>query len=279
MRRSIFVAAIALAACVNAPSGHAAGPIQPLRVGNWSGGSYTNDRTGAFSHCAAGAPYNSGILFIVSVNASLEWSLGFASQRWQLVPGETIPIDLTFDGRSQYHVFARVVNVQLAEVPMPNNSALIRTFRGAGQMQAVAKGQLFGFNLNQTSIVLPALVDCVRRNVGLPAIAKPAAPVSRVAPIVSTLAPALVQPPVVPPSANTELQIEAINLATNFMLKSQVPNPQLLARQNMPTELAAWGAAWKSDDSLGGCEDHPPTRGHEGDRFGCGGGGVRCQGL
>ena len=264
MRRSIFATAIALGTCANAPSGQAAGPIQPLRVGNWSGGSYTNDRTGAFSHCSAGATYNSGILFIVSVNSAFEWSLGFASQRWQLVPGETIPIDLTFDNRSQYHVFARVVSVQLAEVPMPNNSALIRTFRGAGQMQAVARGQLFGFNLNQTSMLLPALVDCVRRNVGLPVIAKPVAPVTKVAPMVSTLAPAPVQPPAVSPSANTELQIEAINLATNFMLKSHVPNPQLFNGQSTPTELASWGAAWKSDDAIGAVKIIPAQAGLKG---------------
>ena len=43
---------------------HAAGPVQALRVGNWSGGSYTNDKTGAFSHCVAErSSNNSGISF------------------------------------------------------------------------------------------------------------------------------------------------------------------------------------------------------------------------
>ena len=265
MHRSIFAAAIALGACMQEGSSQAAGPIQTLRVGNWSGGSYTNDRTGAFSHCVANAPYMSGISFFVSVNSSFQWSIGFASAAWQLVPGETIPVDLTFDGRSQYHVLATALTSQLAAIPMPNNSTLIRTFRGARQMGAVARGQLFGFDLNQTSMLLPALVDCVRKNVGLPVVARPAAPPPRTAPVVGTLATAApIQPPAVSPSADTELQIEAINLATNFMIKSQVPNPQLLARQNMPTELASWGAAWKSDDAIGAVKIIPPQEGMKG---------------
>jgi hypothetical protein len=264
MRRTIFVAATTIGIALSSVSGHAAGPVQALRVGNWSGGSYTNDKTGAFSHCVANAPYNSGISFFVSVNSSFQWSIGFASPAWQLVSGETIPVDLTFDGRSQYHVFATALTSQLAAIPMPSNSALIRTFREARQMQAVAKGQLFGFNLNQTSMLLPALVDCVRRNVGLPVIAKPAAPVTKVAPLVSTLAPAPVQPSAVSPSANTELQIEAINLATNFMLKSHAPNPQLFNGQSTPTELASWGAAWKSDDAVGAVKIIPAQAGLKG---------------
>jgi hypothetical protein len=144
MHRSIFAAAIALGACMQEGSSQAAGPIQTLRVGNWSGGSYTNDRTGAFSHCVANAPYMSGISFFVSVNSSFQWSIGFASPAWQLVSGETIPVDLTFDGRSQYHVLATALTSQLAAIPMPNNSTLIRTFRGARQMQALARGQLLG---------------------------------------------------------------------------------------------------------------------------------------
>ena len=70
MRLTIFSAAIVIGAILHAGPAQAAGPIQQLRVGNWSGGSYTNDKTGAFSHCVANAPYKSGISFFVSVNSS-----------------------------------------------------------------------------------------------------------------------------------------------------------------------------------------------------------------
>jgi hypothetical protein len=45
----------------------AAGPDHPFQIGLWSGGAYTDDRTGAFSHCSAGLVYDSGLnLFVVS---------------------------------------------------------------------------------------------------------------------------------------------------------------------------------------------------------------------
>src|SRR6516225_5158173 len=174
MRLSAFGAALVLCSILCPVHAFAAGPIQPVKVGNWSGGSYTNDKTGAFSHCAAGAPYQSGIYFMVSVDKSFHWSLGFVSQAWQLTPGQNIPVDLTFDGHAQYHVYATAISAQLVEVPMPDNSALIRTFRAAKEMQPFAQGRVFPFVLTNTSEVLPALVACVRQSLGMPtAAAKP----------------------------------------------------------------------------------------------------------
>jgi hypothetical protein len=52
----IAASAIGALALIFASACWAAGPIIPVTVGNWSGGAYTNDQTGAFSHCAAGTP-------------------------------------------------------------------------------------------------------------------------------------------------------------------------------------------------------------------------------
>jgi hypothetical protein len=54
-----------------------------------------------------------------------------------------------------------------------------------------------------------------------------------------------------PPSASPELQIEAIELASNFILKTSLQNPRVLNRSETPIELAAYGAAWKSDEATG----------------------------
>ena len=48
----------------------ARGPYGSINVGNWKGGAYTNDQTGAFSHCVAGAGYDSGIYFMVLIDQS-----------------------------------------------------------------------------------------------------------------------------------------------------------------------------------------------------------------
>jgi hypothetical protein len=91
----------------------AAGPFGSIRVGSWSGGAYTNDSTGAFSHCAAGTSYQNGINLIVGQNADSSWLLGFAHQNFHLTPGETFPIDVTFDGQSQVQLFGTATSTIL----------------------------------------------------------------------------------------------------------------------------------------------------------------------
>jgi hypothetical protein len=132
MRIASILASLAI--CVSS-SAMATGPHGLVQVGNWSGGVYTNDSTGAFSHCAAGTTYQSGIVFLVSINAEGAWSLGFAHQSWRLTPGETIPIGLTFDNRSPVHVFGTALSSNLAFVPMPANSELITQFRNSLTMR------------------------------------------------------------------------------------------------------------------------------------------------
>src|SRR5690348_3254537 len=105
MKRVVtVVAATALAASFASPA-LAKGPFGRIHVGQWSGGAYTFDNTGGFSHCAAGANYLNGVYLILSENATGAWTVGFVNQTFRLTVGETIPIELTFDGQTQIHLF------------------------------------------------------------------------------------------------------------------------------------------------------------------------------
>ncbi len=239
-----FATAFAIAMGANANAG---GPYGTVQVGGWKGGAYTDDTTGQFSACTAGVPYKSGIYFVVTVTANGGWGLGFADPNWQLTPGTNNPVDLTFDNRQQFHVFAHSVDEHMALVPMPLNSALIAAFRNARQMQAFAQGQVFGFNLNDTSRLLPALVECVARaktglqNVG--AIA-PHPPLPQVRSALSSAPPAETS---TQPQGSPALEIEAIQLATNFILHASLHNPHVLGPSETPVQFASFGAAWKAD--------------------------------
>jgi len=139
----------------------ARGPYGSVRVGNWTGGAYTNDKDGSFSHCAAVAPYQSGINFLVSVSADFNWTLGFNHANWQLNPGQAFSIALTFDGQPAINVQGTPLDARFVVVPMPANSSLIAQFRKAKVMTAFTQGQLFQFNLTQTGQLLPSLANCV----------------------------------------------------------------------------------------------------------------------
>lgn len=160
--RAVAVAVL-LGAIVFGSTAQARGPYGSINIGNWKGGAYTNDQTGAFSHCAAGASYASGVYFVVMIGSGGDWSLGFMHQDWKLTPGQAFPLTLTFDGQQPFNVHGVPVADKLVRVPMPVTSALIGQFRKARAMTAYTQGQLFQFNLDQTGQLLPVLVNCVEK--------------------------------------------------------------------------------------------------------------------
>jgi len=163
----------------------AAGPFGTIHVGAWNGGAFTDDNTGAFSHCGASTNYASGVTVVVGQNANASWLLGLTSSGFHLTAGETFPLDITFDGQSQVRLFTTAISPTFISGVMPPNAA--RDFQKASLMVAVAKGSTFQFNLTSTGPLLSALASCVTKvkavgvaNAGdfsapKPAVAKPVA--------------------------------------------------------------------------------------------------------
>ena len=56
MKFAIQAFIVALSFIATASMSYAAGPYGSVSVGNWRGGAYTNEKTGAFANCAAGGP-------------------------------------------------------------------------------------------------------------------------------------------------------------------------------------------------------------------------------
>jgi hypothetical protein len=96
--------AVLLSTILAGSNADARGPYGSISVGNWKGGAYTNDETGSFTHCAAGARYASGVFFLVMIDNNGGWSLGFMHEQWRLTTGEAFPLTLTFDGRQPFNV-------------------------------------------------------------------------------------------------------------------------------------------------------------------------------
>ena len=98
---------------------HARGPYGSIKVAGWSGGAYTDDRTGEFSNCIASANYKSGINFGVLVTKNITWALAFSHPSWSLTTGQKFPIVLSFDGRSTFNVIGVAMAAAGVIVPMP----------------------------------------------------------------------------------------------------------------------------------------------------------------
>jgi hypothetical protein len=151
------------AAMLAGTNAQARGPFGSINVGNWNGGAYSNDQTGAFTHCSAGSQSTSGIFFMVMIDNGGGCSLAFAHDKWSLKTGEVFPLTLTFDGQQPFNVHGIPLAEKLVRVPMPITSWLITEFRKARAMMAYTQGQLFQFNFDQTAQLLPALVNCVEK--------------------------------------------------------------------------------------------------------------------
>jgi S1-C subfamily serine protease len=157
MARISFV--LLVAAALITSNAFAAGPFGSIHVGNWNGGAFTDDKTGAFSHCAGVTTYASGVGVSVGQNTAGSWLIGFGHPSWRLTNGETFPIDLTFDGQAQLRLFGTAPTPNMVFAILPN----IDQFRKSRLMVAVAKGQTFQFNLSSTAPLLQTIANCVAK--------------------------------------------------------------------------------------------------------------------
>jgi S1-C subfamily serine protease len=157
LRSSIFAVSLL---CAVGPA-EAAGPFGTIRVGNWSGGAFTDDSNGKFSHCAASTPYANGMTLLVGQNSSNAWLLGFANPAFRFKKGENLTIDTTFDGQAEVRLFAVATSEVMVTSVLPTNVA--RAFQKASLMVAVARGTPFQFSLTSTAPMITAVANCVTR--------------------------------------------------------------------------------------------------------------------
>jgi hypothetical protein len=150
-------------------SASAAGPIRVFRAGLWSGGAYTDNRTGDFTHCSAGVAYDSGINMFILVTGGYRWWLGFINPQWSFVPNEKMPVELRFDGGPRLSMTATVPSRLIVLVPLPDDPRLIDKLGRSAELSLIAAGRSFFFQLSGTPMVAAELKDCVRKSLALPA--------------------------------------------------------------------------------------------------------------
>jgi len=232
------IAAIAVVASVLwCGSVHAAGPLRAFQVGLWSGGAYTDDRTGDFTHCSAGVAYDSGINMFVLVTGGSRWWLGFINPRWAFTPNASLPVELRLDGGTPFARVATVPSGQLLLVPLPDNSRLIDTFRRASQLNLIAERETFFFKLSDTFAVMDELTGCVRRSL-------------------ETHAPSSLPP--TSASAESETKVPAAGARTSSATPSPAAAPPTAASE-MPAPAQAAGATAAPAPATHASPETPPA--------------------
>lgn len=235
MRRAAIVAGLLLASPLEAA------PMQNFRVNQWFAGSYSNDTTKMFSHCAAQARYNSGVLMLFSIGRNYDWNLSFAHPDWNLTQGEKFPIEFVVDGMSPVSAQAVAIHKDQVKVPLPDSVPLFQKFRKGNRLTVAAAGQTFHFSLTDTAQLLPALMRCVAANVPLPpgSMAKNPFAAANTAPLDASA-----------PRSSVSSHGEATALMANVLSRSGIPGFELIAPAEIPTSLKA-DAVWKAGKTVG----------------------------
>jgi hypothetical protein len=240
----------------------AAGPYRPFQIGLWSGGAYTDDRSGGFSHCSAGVVYDGGINLFVVRTEGHGWWLGFTSPHWSFDSSATIPVRLQFDGRALVEVLGTISDGQLLLVPAPDESHLIDTFRRSSKIAVTVQERFFSLSLAATSGVLSELANCVRHSTAIETSPPTPAPAAAAAILPQTPPQTLpMTPPQIPKTlvARDATELEEIKLAQNFLLAAGLPNAHLIDT-GKPGALASFTAVWRSDDAAGAVKIKSPGR-------------------
>ncbi len=166
-----IAAIVAVASVLWGGSASAAGPIRGFQTGLWTGGAYTDDRTGDFTHCSAGVAYDSGINMFILVTGDHRWWLGFINPQWSFAPNEKMPVELRFDGGPRLAMTATVPSRLIVLVPLPSDPRLIDRLGRSAELVLAAEGRSFFFQLSGTPAVTAELKTCVQKSLALQATA------------------------------------------------------------------------------------------------------------
>jgi hypothetical protein len=167
MRRIVVVAGLLSGSLIVGPSVHAATVTNPIRIANWSGGSYSKENSKQFDHCGASATSSGGNAISYSVNREYRWRLTFSNPAWNFTSGLSLNLLLAMGERDHIRGRAVAVEKQVLEVVVDDNISLFARLAMGGQMKVTAGGLAFEFQLADSDEVLTALAQCVMRSTGI----------------------------------------------------------------------------------------------------------------
>ncbi len=130
-------------------------------VGHWVGAAYSDDTTGAFSACVAGADFPSGLTMMVTVGRNYGWAWGFSGPSWRFRVSQQFNLAFKIDYGPWLNATATAVQADALQVILPADSALVEMFRH-GQTLYLSDGtNTLSFDLTGTRALVARLALCV----------------------------------------------------------------------------------------------------------------------
>lgn len=143
---------------------HAA-KVGEFNVGGWVGGAHIDDKTGRFSHCVVQGEFESGNRLLFSTTNDGGWSFGIANSKWNLTDGATHDIHYRIDGKGYISARASARGRTLAQVILPKDAVLLRSFKNAHGIDIKTGYDELKFQLPHAKEMLSKLFDCSRYHI------------------------------------------------------------------------------------------------------------------
>ncbi len=215
-------------------------------VAGWRLSAYMSDSTGKFTHCAISAPYRSGISMIFAVSDDFSWRVGWTAEGWNLQTGQSVDLEMYFDGIGPYRVTAKATTARLVLAELSGTTAIFDAFRKGYVLTVRTLGNKYAFNLDGTYAALSEVLDCARRYANAPSLAPP--PMTGARPSVAP-SPGLA-------AVTAEQKIEATTLVANILGQGDLANFKILTakeRKELDDKGAfeSWHVIWHADGVLG----------------------------
>jgi hypothetical protein len=162
--RHALLAATAIAGLVAAVAPSHAALIETYTAGEWKGEVYTNDQTGAFSHCFASAQFQNGLILGVALNARNAWSMVLAYPNWKLDRGGNFNIRLAIDNTPALETFGLAVSAQTIEFALDGAQDILTRIVQSSRIDVSASTVSYRFDVTKMGETLIAVRDCAQRH-------------------------------------------------------------------------------------------------------------------
>lgn len=142
--------------------------IDTFKVAAWSGGAYTNDTTGKFSHCVVYAEYAEGTNLQYMITASWQQSLGLFNSTWNIDKNQPYTASVSIDGSPPIQVKAVAYDAAGVRLELPGSEAILNKLKNGSNLVITTPARKFSFLLTDSSVAFERVRQCVSAHIAPP---------------------------------------------------------------------------------------------------------------
>lgn len=137
--------------------------VEKIKIGNWEGGAYTDDKTNAFLSCIVGTTFVNGTFFNISAFALGGTGIGIFAPALKLQLGSPISGNIRIDDRYFTSFEGRAISETGVSIIFAENDPIFEALRRGRLLTVTSSVGTVQYDLTDTARALTVLKDCVTK--------------------------------------------------------------------------------------------------------------------